>query len=238
MRRRGPAAGAVRPARVVGVLAVRDRVQARARLTTSSSMRVNSSSLQWKQRSGPLARYAATSPSCVSISTSAAPTKRATSWASARSSAARLGDTPRMATTRPGPRVGRRQPAAPRSRRRRRTPRPAGPRRSAGPPARPTHSKVLTSVTGRVAVPASRTPATLTGDAKRPRRGPPQRARRSRGAPAPDIGGWLHPIPTEWPASARIQAKIRVRSALPQESRAQRLGCSLVRRRARGADRG
>ena len=49
-------AGAVGPARVVGVLAVGDGCEPRARSTTSSEIRVKSSSLQWKQRSGPLAR--------------------------------------------------------------------------------------------------------------------------------------------------------------------------------------
>ena len=51
----GPCTRPVGPPRVVGVLAVGNRDQA-VRATTSSEIRVNSSSLQWKQRSGPLAR--------------------------------------------------------------------------------------------------------------------------------------------------------------------------------------
>ena len=60
---------------VVGVLAVRDRVES-VRPSTSPSIVVNSSSLQWKQRSGPLATYAARSPSRVSISTTGTPISR------------------------------------------------------------------------------------------------------------------------------------------------------------------
>src|ERR1035437_3198954 len=67
-------------------------------------MRVNSSSLQWKQRSGPFARYAGRSPSFVTTSTSGAPMKWATSCAALRSAEAKLGDTPMIATTRAGPR--------------------------------------------------------------------------------------------------------------------------------------
>jgi hypothetical protein len=72
-------------------------------VTTSSAIRVNSSSLQWKHRSGPFARYASRSPSNVVTSATATPMNRATAWAPSRSAAARLGETPRIATTRSGP---------------------------------------------------------------------------------------------------------------------------------------
>ncbi len=72
-------------------------------------MRVNNSSLQWKQRSGPFATYAGRSPSAVLTSTTGTPIWRATSWARPRSSTARLGETPSRPTTRPGPRHARRQ---------------------------------------------------------------------------------------------------------------------------------
>src|SRR5659263_673478 len=49
--------------------------------TTSSEIRVNSSSLQKKHRSGPFARYAGFSPSWVATSTTGAPMNAATSCA-------------------------------------------------------------------------------------------------------------------------------------------------------------